>query len=183
MWNVTGQNCISKFCNAMVVHGPLSLGGPRTSQERKAPSLSHEKSLQNRPRNATLNFGTLTIQKKISIRQRCGELRLPKVRQLENLRKVLLSWKLNPCARTTDVALLYETTCSSDNRTLIWHEANPSSVKNMQAHRTVFKGNNKGIHNAIPCFLPSAVSFHPVVPQSSQLLLAVFAAHKAQRWS
>ena len=62
--NVTGQNCISKFCNAMVVHGPLSLGGLRTSQERKAPSLSHEKSLQNRPRNATLNFGTLTIQKK-----------------------------------------------------------------------------------------------------------------------
>ena len=59
-----GQNCLSEFCNAMVVHGPLSLGGLRTSQERKAPSLSHEKSLQNRPRNATLNFGTLTIQKK-----------------------------------------------------------------------------------------------------------------------
>ena len=111
------------------------------------------------------------------------ELRLPKVRQLENLRRLLLSWKLNPCARTTDISLLYETTCSSDNRTLIWHEANPSSVKNMQAHRTVFKGNNKGIHNAIPCFLPSAVSFHPVVPQSSQLLLAVFAAHQAQRWN
>ena len=165
----------------MVVNEPLSLGGPRTSQERKAPSLSHEKSLQNRPRNATLTLVTgnhaLTIQKKISIRQRCGKLRLPKVRQLENLRKVLLSWKLNPCAWTTDVSLLYEATCSSDNRTLIWHEANPSSVKNMQAHRTVFKGNNKGIHNAIPCFLSSAVSFHPVVP------LAVFAAHKAQRWS
>ena len=177
MWNVTGQNCISKFCNAMVVHGPLSLGGPRTSQERKAPSLSHEKSLQNRPRNATLNFGTLTIQGKNKHTSALWELRLPKVRQLENLRRLLLSWKLNPCARTTDISLLYETTCSSDNRTLIWHEANPSSVKNMQAHRTVFKGNNKGIHNAIPCFLSSAVSFHPVVP------LAVFAAHKAQRWS
>ena len=153
----------------LVVYGPLKKEKLPACLMRKVFKIDLEM-----PRSTSALW---PFRKKISIRQRCGELRLPKVRQLENLRKVLLSWKLNPCAWTTDVSLLYETTCSSDNRTLIWHEANPSSVKNMQAHRTVLKGYNKGIHHAIPYFLPSAVSFHPVVPQSSQLLLAVFAAH------
>ena len=152
----------------LVVHGPLTKEKLPACLKRKVFKIDLEMS---RSTSALWSF------RKNKHTSALWELRLPKVRQLENLRRLLLSWKLNPCARTTDVALLYETTCSSDNRTLIWHEANPSSVKNMQAHRTVFKGNNKGIHNAIPCFLPSAVSFHPVVPQSSQLLLAVFAAH------
>ena len=157
----------------MVVHGPLKKEKLPACLKRKVFKIDLEMS---RSTSALWSF------RKNKHTSALWELRLPKVRQLENLRRLLLSWKLNPCARTTDVALLYETTCSSDNRTLIWHEANPSSVKNMQAHRTVFKGNNKGIHSAIPCFLRSAVSFHPVVPQSSQLLLAVYAAH-SRNWS
>ena len=158
----------------LVVHGPLTKEKLPACLKRKVFKIDLEMS---RSTSALWSF------RKNKHTSALWELRLPKVRQLENLRRLLLSWKLNPCARTTDISLLYETTCSSDNRTLIWHEANPSSVKNMQAHRTVLKGYNKGIHHAIPYFLPSAVSFHPVVPQSSQLLLAVFAAHKAQRWS
>ena len=52
-------------------------------------------------------------------------------------------WKSNPFAWTTGVSLLYETTCSSDNRTLIRHEANPSSIKNITRYSKAKQNENR----------------------------------------